>query len=316
LIGFLTHRLLSAIPILFGVSVVGFLLMKVLPGDPTFYLLGPWASEGAREALLTRLGWDLPVPVQYYRWLVGFLQGDFGMSTTYGVPVAQIFGQRVANSTALVAFAFIIAASFGFGGGILAALRQFSLFDRLITGTTIVLASAPVFWLGLLLVYLFSIRLTILPATGMYATGREGEFLDLLSHVLLPAITAALIPMAVIFRLTRSAMADVLAQPYIQAARARGIPERTIILRHAVRNILAPIVNITGLQLGFIFGGALFSEVIFNWPGIGFLVFESLGARDVPVIQTVVLFTGALFVGINLLTDIAQAVIDPRTRSH
>lgn len=316
MIGFLTHRLLSAIPILIGISIVGFLLMKVLPGDPTFYLLGPWASADQRVALLSRLGWDLPLPVQYYRWLSGFLRGDFGMSTTYGVPVAQIFALRVANSAVLAGFAFVIAAVFGFGGGILAAIYRFTWFDRVFTASTVVLASAPVFWLGLLLVYFFSIRLAILPASGMYSTGHEGELPNLLIHVLLPAFTAALIPMAVIFRLTRSAMSDVLSQPYIQAARARAIPETTIILRHASRNILAPIVNISGLQLGFIFGGALFSEVVFNWPGIGFLVFESLGARDIPVIQTVILFTGALFVAINLLTDIVQGVIDPRTRAH
>jgi peptide/nickel transport system permease protein len=231
------------------------------------------------------------------------------------VPVAEIFGQRVANSAILAGFAFAVAATIGFAAGIVAALRQYSLLDRLLTAGAVTLASAPVYWLGLLLVYVLSIRFRILPASGMHLTGREGELGDLLKHVILPGFTAALIPMAVIYRLTRSAMSDVLSQPYIQAARARGIPERTIVGRHAIRNILAPIINITGLQLGFIFGGTLFSEVVFNWPGLGFMIFEALGARDIPVMQTVIIFTGALFVAINLVSDVAQALIDPRTRS-
>ncbi len=313
---FVLHRIVVAVPILFGVAVVGFLLLKMLPGDPTFYLLGPWAGPGAREALLTRLGWDQPVPIQFIKWLTNVLSGDFGTSTTYSVPVAEILGDRIANSAILASVSFVIATVFGFAGGVFAATRQFSLLDRFTTAGAIILASAPVYWLGLLLVYLFSHKLGILPASGMHSTDHEGELLDLLRHALLPAFTTALVPMAVIYRLTRAAMGDVLAQPYIQAARARGIAEREIVLKHAIPNILAPTVNITGLQLGFIFTGALFSEVVFNWPGIGYLLFEALGARDVPVMQTVILFTGALFVAINLLTDIAQAVIDPRTLRH
>lgn len=313
---FILWRLWSVIPIFFGVSVVGFLLMKMVPGDPTFYLLGPWAGQEARDALLTKLGWDQPLPVQYYKWLINFVQGDFGKSTTYDAPVSTILLERVVNSGILTGISFVIASVLGFGGGIIAAIKQYSVIDRAITATAIALASAPVYWLGLLLVFFFGLVLGVLPVSGMYSLDHEGEILDLLRHAILPAFTTALIPMAVIIRLTRSAMADALGQAYVQAARARGLSERSVILRHATKNILAPIVNITGLQLGFIFGAALFSEVIFAWPGIGLLIFDAIGTRDVPVIQTVVIFNGALFVTINLITDITQALIDPRTKGH
>ena len=313
---FILWRLWSVIPIFFGVSVVGFLLMKMVPGDPTFYLLGPWAGQEAREALLTKLGWDQPLPVQYYKWLINFVQGDFGKSITYDAPVSTILLERVVNSGILTGISFAIASVLGFGGGIIAAIKQYSVIDRAITATAIALASAPVYWLGLLLVFFFGLLLGVLPVSGMYSLDHEGEILDLLRHAILPAFTTALIPMAVIIRLTRSAMADALGQAYVQAARARGLSERSVILRHATKNILAPIVNITGLQLGFIFGAALFSEVVFAWPGIGLLIFDAIGTRDVPVIQTVVIFNGALFVTINLITDITQALIDPRTKGH
>lgn len=313
---FILWRLWSVIPIFFGVSVVGFLLMKMVPGDPTFYLLGPWAGQEAREALLTKLGWDQPLPVQYYKWLINFVQGDFGKSITYDAPVSTILLERVVNSGILTGISFAIASVLGFGGGIIAAIKQYSVIDRAITATAIALASAPVYWLGLLLVFFFGLLLGVLPVSGMYSLDHEGEILDLLRHAILPAFTTALIPMAVIIRLTRSAMADALGQAYVQAARARGLSERSVILRHATKNILAPIVNITGLQLGFIFGAAVFSEVVFAWPGIGLLIFDAIGTRDVPVIQTVLIFNGALFVTINLITDITQALIDPRTKGH
>ncbi len=310
---FIVRRLWSVIPIFFGISVVGFLLMKMIPGDPTFYLLGPWAGQEARDALLVKLGWDQPLPVQYYKWLINFLQGDFGKSVTYDAPVSIILAERIVNSGILAGISFVLASILGFGGGIIAAIKQYSLIDRIITGVAIALASAPVYWLGLLLVFFFGLLLGVLPVSGMHSLDQDGQLLDLLLHAVLPAFTTALIPMAVILRFTRSAMSDALSQAYVQAARARGLTERSVVLRHATRNILGPIVNITGLQLGFIFGAALFSEVIFAWPGIGLLMFDAIGTRDVSVIQAVVIFTGALFVALNLFADITQALIDPRT---
>jgi peptide/nickel transport system permease protein len=314
MIRFVVHRLLSIIPILFGVSIVGFVLMKLVPGDPTFYLLGPYASEADRELLRENLGLNSPLPVQYVKWLSGYAHGDFGRSVTYNVPVSEILGERVVNSLILTAVAFAIAAFFGFVGGLLAAMRPYSIGDRIGTIVTLVLASSPPYWLGLALVYLLALQTDLFPVSGMYSAQNPGGLLDLARHVFLPAFTAALIPMAVIFRLTRSGMMDQLAQQHIQAARARGLSERSVIVRHAMRHIIAPIVNIAGLQIGVIFGTALFSEVVFSWPGVGLLVFSAIGARDVAVIQAVVLFTGLLFVTINLLADTTQAILDPRAR--
>jgi peptide/nickel transport system permease protein len=314
MIRFFTYRLLSIVPILFGVSLVGFLLMKLVPGDPTFFLLGPYASESEREVLRNSLGLTNPLPVQFYRWLVGYFHGDFGQSVTYNVPVSQILGERVVNSLILTAAAFAFAAFFGFIGGVLAGIRPYSLGDRFGTILTLVLASSPPYWLGLTLVYLLALRVPVFPVAGMYTAQDPGGLLDLAWHVALPAFTAGLIPMAVIFRLTRSGMMDQLAQQYVQAARARGLTERAVVLRHALRHLIAPIVNISGLQIGVIFGTALFSEVVFGWPGVGLLVFSAIGARDLAVIQAVVLFTGLLFVLVNLLADTTQALLDPRIR--
>ena len=314
MIRFILRRLVSVVPILFGVSIVGFGLMKLIPGDPTLYLLGPYATEASREVLRENLGLNHPIPVQYMRWLSGYLHGDFGKSVTFNVPVKAILGERVANSLILTAVAFAMAVLLGFVGGVLAALKQASFFDRAATILTLIFASSPPYWLGLILVLLLALKTDLLPVSGMYTAGSPGGLLDLARHVILPAFTAALVPMAVIFRLTRSGMMDQLGQQYVQAARARGLAEGSVVLRHAVRNIMAPIVNISGLQIGVIFGTALFSEVVFNWPGVGLLVFSAIGARDVPVIQAVVLFTGLLFVTINLLADVTQALLDPRAR--
>lgn len=311
---FILRRLFSVLPILFGVSVVGFLLMKLIPGDPTLYLLGPYATEPSREAMRESLGLNSPLPVQYAKWLGGYMQGDFGKSITFNIPVKTILGERVVNSLILTAVSFAMALVFGFVGGVLAAIKQYSLGDRLGTILTLILASSPPYWLGLILVSVLALKAGILPVSGMYDAREPGGLPDLLAHVVLPAFTAALVPLAVIFRLTRSGMIDQLGQQYVQAARARGLSEQSVVLRHAMRNIMAPIVNISGLQIGVIFGTALFSEVVFNWPGVGLLVFSAIGARDVPVIQAVVLFTGLLFVAINLFADITQAVLDPRAR--
>jgi peptide/nickel transport system permease protein len=306
-------RVLAAVPMLFGISIVGFLLMKLVPGDPSSYLLGPFAGPDAREALLESLGWDQPWPVQYVKWLGLFVQGDFGTSVRFQTPVSEIVGKAAKNSGILVALSFGISMLFGFFGGVLAAIKRFSILDRSTTTAAIVLASAPVYWLGLVLVWFFSLKLDLLPVSGMHSIGSEGEILDLLEHAVLPAITASLIPMAVIFRLTRSEMAHTLDQPYIQAARARGLSERSVVFRHATRNIVSPIANVSGLQLGFIFTATLFVEVVFSWPGVGYLIFQAISARDIPVIQTVILFTGLVFVIINLVSDLIRAGVDRQT---
>ncbi len=307
-------RILMTIPILFGVSLVTFLLMRLVPGDFTLTLLGPFATEKRILELREFYGLDLPIYVQYWKWLTNVLSGDFGKSIAYRVPVDGLLVDRTINTLILTFAASLFAVAFGFLGGVSAAVRRFSLVDRATTLGAVIAASAPTFWFGILVLYIFALELRWFPAIGMYSLGKEGDLLNLLWHVPLPAISACLISLAVILRLTRSGLLDILGQDYIRAARARGLPERRVVYRHAVRSVIPSVVNISGLQVGFLFGSALFAEVIFQWPGIGLLMYNSILARDVPVIQAVLLVIAIVFVLVNLLSDITTAALTPGAR--
>jgi peptide/nickel transport system permease protein len=308
-------RRIAAIPfILFGMALMVFLLMRLIPGDAAMALLGPYASPDALKQIRGDLGLDLPAYEQFFIWLRHVISGNFGKSISFNVPVMDVLLPRALNSALLTAAAFLIASTFGIGLGVLSAVKQNSIIDRVSVIGSLLLANAPPFWLGFLLVLYFALTLHWLPASGMFVVGRPNGPLALLSHLVLPAVTAALIPLAVILRLTRSAMQDTLRQQYITAARARGIAEWTVILRHGLRSVMPGVVNICGLQLGYLFGTALFSEVVFNWPGIGQLMYNSVISRDLPAIQAVVLVVGAVFVLVNFASDLTQAALDPRVR--
>jgi peptide/nickel transport system permease protein len=308
-------RRVVAIPfILFGMALVVFLLMRLIPGDAAMVLLGPYASPEALKQLRSDLGLDLPAYDQFLIWLKHVLTGDFGKSVSFNMPVMTVLAPRALNSAILTLAAFVIATVFGVGFGVLSAVKPNSLLDRVSVVGSLLLANAPPFWLGFILVLYFALTLHVLPASGMSVVGRPGGGLVLLSHLVLPALTAALIPLAVILRLTRSAMQETLRQQYITAARARGVPEWKVVVRHGLRSVMPGVVNICGLQLGYLFGTALFSEVVFNWPGIGQLMYNSVISRDVPAIQAVVLVVGAVFVLVNFVSDLTQAALDPRVR--
>lgn len=311
---FVIRRLLIVPFILFGMSLLVFLMMKLIPGDAAVVLLGPYATDDALKELRENLGLDLPAIQQFGIWLSHVLTGDFGRSIAFSQPVLEVLLTRAGNSAILTFAAFLIASIVGVGLGVISAVRQKSLVDRVSVTGSLLLANAPPFWLGFVLVLLFALTLRWLPASGMYVVGRPAGPLALFSHLILPATTAALIPLAVILRLTRSAMIDTLKQQYIVAARARGLPEWRVITGHAFRSILPGVVNICGLQLGYLFGTALFSEVVFNWPGVGQLMYSSIISRDVPTIQAVVLLVGVVFVVVNFLSDVTQAALDPRAR--
>ena len=308
------RRILATAPILLGVSIVTFLLMRLVPGDVTLTLLGPFATEEATARLRAHYGLDLPIWEQYLRWLLSVLGGNFGLSIAYQVPVAGLLGERVVNTLILTFASAVLAIGFGFLGGMFAAARRFTVFDRVITLAALIVASAPTFWFGILLLHLFVLKLRWFPAIGMYSIGKEGDLLNLLWHVPLPATSASLISMAVILRLTRSGLLDILGQDYIRAARARGLPRRRVVYKHAVRSIIPSVVNISGLQVGFLFGSALFAEVIFQWPGVGLLMYNSILARDVPVIQAVLLVIAVVFVIVNLVSDVTIAAMNPQSR--
>lgn len=313
---FVIYRLLASVAVLFGVSLCSFMILRIVPGDITLTLLGPFATEESQADMRRYYGLDLPVWQQYARWLGNAASGDLGRSVSMQLDVADVLWTRVYNTLVLTVFASIIAIGIGGLGGMLAGIRRHSLFDRVATVTALVASSAPTFWFSLLLLWVFALELGWFPATGMYSLGKEGDLLNLLWHVPLPAFAASLVSLAVIFRLMRASIIDVLATDYIRAARARGVPERRVVFQHGLRAVLPTIVNISGLQVGFIFGSALFAEVIFQWPGVGLLMYNAIVARDVPVIQAVILVISVVFVLANLISDLVTAALNPQVRQE
>jgi peptide/nickel transport system permease protein len=311
---YLIKRLIGALPVLFGVSVVIFFLMQMIPGDITAVMLGPMATQVAREELRHALGLDQPILVQYVKWLTTVLSGDFGMSIATSVPVSHLVLPKFVNTVILAAASLLLSLVVGFGVGVLAAARAGSTFDRATMSITLVFGSIPPYWLGLMLVMIFALTLRWLPTTGMYDIIDPGGIRDLLRHLVLPAIATAAAPAAIITRMVRTSMVEILAQDYVRVARAKGIPRNIILWRHVLRNALPPIATITGLQLGYLLGGAVFTEVVFAWPGLGYQLTSSIVARDFPVVQAAVLLIALIFVLVNLAVDMLNAIIDPRIR--
>jgi len=313
---YVIKRLLAVIPILFGVSIVIFLFLQLVPGDVAATLLGPRATEAKIAAIRTELGLDRPLHIQYVSWLGSILQGDFGRSIILQVPVADVVLPKFANTLILAGASLFIAVVVGIPLGIVSAVRQYSAIDRGGTALAVVGAATPTFWLALVLMYVFALELRWFPTSGMYSLRGDGGLLDLLHHLVLPAVATAAIPLAVIMRLTRSAMLDVVRADHVTALRAKGLSEGRVVWVHALRNALPPIISITGLQAGFLLGGTLFTEVIFTWPGIGLQLYDAILGRDVPLVQGAMLFIAGFFVMLNLVADIAIAWIDPKLRAR
>ena len=314
LAGYVARRLLGAIPVLLGVSIVVFLCMQLIPGDIAKALLGPLATQETVAEFRHYLGLDQPIPVQYVNWLGRALQGDLGRSFSSNMLVADLLQDRMRNSAILLVGSLIIAIPLGIGIGIISAVRSGTGFDRAAMGSTLVAANIPTFVFGLGLVLIFAVQLRWFPVQGMYDLRGEGGRFDLLRHLVLPAFTTAIPPAAIIARLVRSTMLETMNQEYIKAARANGLPERTITMRYALRNAMPPIVTITGLQIGFLLGGAVFTEYIFAWPGIGDAIYKGILARDIAVVQGAVLVVAVWFVLVNLAVDVINLALDPRSR--
>ncbi|MCW0000993.1 ABC transporter permease [Pararhizobium sp. YC-54] len=314
ILSFAGTRLLYAIPVLLGVTVIVFMALQLVPGDIALTLLGRMATQEQLVALRQELGLDRSLVVQYLGWLASLLQGDIGHSISQQLPVTQILMPKIGNSLILMAGSLFFVLTFGFILSVLSAPRFRQLTDKLVVGLTLVLASLPVFWLGIVLLYFFGFKWKLFPISGMYNMVNPGGFGQLLHHMILPAIATASSSIAVVTRVTRSRMIDVLGQPYILAARARGLSRHKIVLRHAVRNTLPTFANIGGLQIGYLFGSVIFTEIIFNWPGVGLLLFDAILQRDVPVIQGCVLIVALVFVLGNLMSDVIVHALDPKQR--
>jgi peptide/nickel transport system permease protein len=312
--GFLLRRLLAVLPVIVGVSFLVFLLVQLAPGDAATVLLGPQATEAAKADLRQALGLDQPLPVQYLAWARHMLSGDFGASIATQISVTSLVGPRFVNTLILTLSSLFLAILIGYSVGLFAALRAHSLFDRLSMAVALLAGSAPPFWLGLILVLLFAIRLRWLPVSGMQDMAGPGGFLDLLRHLALPAVTTALGPAAIIARIVRSTIIEALGRPHVRVARAKGLSRGALLRRHVILNALPQVVTITGLQLGYLLGGALLTEVVFAWPGLGSLLYDSITARDLPVIQATALVVAISFVIVNIAVDLINAALDPRLR--
>lgn len=323
------RRLLGIIPVLFGISLLVFLFLHLIPGDPAVVMLGERAEPERIAALRSKLGLERPLWEQYF-FVGNLLQGDLGTSIFNQLTIKEQLVRRWPATFELATAATLFAVIIGVPFGILAAVRKNTIVDNLATSFSLLGVSLPVFWLGLLLVYLFTVNLQWLPAggrlsidvdalfqpiTGFYvldALAQPQTFWDVAKHLILPAITLGTIPLAILTRITRSAMLEVLSQDYVRTARAKGLTERRVIWRHAFKNALLPVVTIIGLQFGTLLGGAILTETIFSWPGIGSWIYEGILNRDYPVVQGGVIFVALVFVIVNLVVDLSYALLDPR----
>lgn len=329
---YISRRLLNLIPVLLGITLLVFIFLHLIPGDPASVMAGERSTPEQVAALREQLGLNQPLPWQYLLFLGNLLRFNFGTSIISGVPIAEEIRTRWPATFELSVAAMLVATIIGIPAGVLAAVRKNSAVDNLTMSGSLLGVSLPVYWLGLLLVYLFAVNLQWLPPsgrisidagfsfkpiTGFYVLDAllQGDFnalKDILAHLILPAITLGTIPLAILARITRSAMLEVLSQDYIRTARAKGLLERWVIFKHALKNALLPVVTIIGLQFGTLLGGAILTETIFSWPGIGSWIYEGILARDYPVVQGGVVFVAVAFVLINLLIDLSYAFLDPR----
>lgn len=327
---YLLHRLLAILPTLLGVAVVVFTLIRLIPGDPAEVMLGGFATPERVAAQRRDLGLDRPLVVQFGTWAKGIGTGNLGRSIMSQAPVAREIWSRIPATLELTLLSTCFALAVGITLGIISATAHNTRLDLLTTIVSVLGMSIPIFWLGLMLLYVLGIWWQVLPISGRLdlaiplrqITGlilvdsliqhNWAALADGLKHLVLPGFTLAVIPIAIISRMTRTSMVEVLRQDYISVARAKGLTERVVLTRHALKNALIPVLTVAGTRFGMQLAGAVLVEVVYGWPGVGRLTFDAIQKRDYPLIQGAILFIACLFVLINLLTDLLYAVVDPR----
>ena len=312
---YIISRTVQSIALLLFVSMLTFGLIRAAPGGPAILLAPDMTPQQLREAEQS-LGLDQPLPVQYARWLSSLLQGNLGVSYGQGRPVGQLIAGRLPATIKLVATGLLLTVLLGILVGVVAATRPNSLIDHLTTGFAFFGMSVPVFWLGLMLVIVFSIQLRWLPSAGAYTLGAPPSIGDQLIHLILPVTVLTMANLAQVGRYARSSMLDVLRTDYLRTARAKGLTERTVLYRHALRNALIPVVTVVALAVPRLVGGVAITESVFAWPGMGQLAVDSALQRDYPVLMGITLVVSALVVFTNLLTDLSYLVLDPRVKLH
>lgn len=312
MLGFLIRRILSIIPVMLLVATGVFLLLKLTPGDPVGVILGPDADEERRSALRDDLGLNDPLYEQYFRWLGDAVQGDLGTSLFLNEPVLTALADRAQPTLLLTILATLVALAVGLPSGIIAAQNRGNWLDVGTMMIAILGISMPTFWLGLNLILIFSVKLRWLPVAG-YAPLTDGVW-ESMKYMIMPAITLGVAQAALLARMTRSMMLEVLGTEYVRVARAKGLTEKRVVYLHALKNAMVPLVNVAGLIFAALLGGAVVTEQIFNIPGVGRLLIQAVGRRDVPLVQGTVLVIAAIYVLVNLAVDIISSMLDPRLR--
>lgn len=329
----LLERLLQLIPVLFGISVVVFLMMTLAPGDPVEVMLGDaLATEAGREALIREFGLDRGLVERFWLFVSNAITGEFGMSFHHRRPVLDVILERLPATVELTLAAMLIALAVGIPLGVLAAVKRDSLIDRLATTVALLGVSMPGFWFGILLIVIFAVQLGVLPVSGRIGftgevpfvtgfllvdtlvAGRIDSFFDALRHLIMPAITLGLAMAALLMRVTRTAMLEALAQDYVTFAEAKGLPRARVLIRHALKNALIPTVTVAAIETGTLLGGNMIVETVFGWPGLGRLVVEAIFTRNYPIVQAAVLLYAVTYVTLNLAADLLYTWLNPKVR--
>ena len=311
---FVVARCLATIPVLIGVSLVVFFTMKIIPGDAAEVLAGPQATKEQVELIRQSLGLNRPLYVQYVTWLSRAARGDLGRSIQLAAPVTEMVLGRLKNTLVLALASALLAVAIAVPVGILSATHQSSFIDRASVVVALFGNSMPTFWLGLVFILILSLHFRLFPSNGMYSLRGPAGIPDLLWHLALPALTLCNVPAAVLARLTRSSLLEALNDDHVRTARAKGLTEARVVVRHALGNALLPVVTLMGMQVGYLLGGSILVETVFSWPGLGLQLYDAIGARDLPLVQGGVLLVATVFVFINLFVDLLYAVLDPRIR--
>jgi peptide/nickel transport system permease protein len=311
---YLIRRLLITLPVLFGITILCYLILSLTPGDPVQMLISPTTSQADLEIKRRALGLDQPAAVRYVRWLGELAHGNLGFSFSSGAPVTKRVGERIGPTLTLTVTALVLSYLIAIPIGVIVATKRYSWIDYAATFTAFLGISLPTFFLGLAGIYVFALRWPLLPVGGTETLGGDGGLRDLAIHLILPASVLAVAGAGALMRYVRSSMLDVLGQDYVRTARAKGVIETIVLRRHALRNALIPVVTIAGLQLPGLLAGAVVTEQIFEWPGMGRLTIEAINQRDYPVLMGITLVTALLVAAGSLLADVAYSIVDPRIR--
>ncbi len=309
---YILFRAAASVPVLIGITIIVFVILSLIPGDPATAILGSYATPENVARLNAQLGLDRPLVQRYFIWLGNLLQGDLGRSFSLNRPVIDEILERFNATLILSGLAFVMCSVLGILAGVISATRQYGLADKLITFSVLVGISVPSFFLGMMMILYFAVNLRWVPASGMYALYGGGDLPDLLHHLVMPATALAVVATGVVARMSRSAMLEVLRLDFIRTARAKGVRERRVITRHALRSAIVSILPVLGLQAGFVLSGAVYIEIVFQWPGIGRMLVDAILTRDIMLVQGGVLFVAACYVLFNIIVDLAQLWLDPR----